>query len=264
MQSSGYIWTFLQVICLAVLFKNVGLPSFCLPFSCQSLEYTQLSSRADKESEEESEELAAYPDGSTGTSIDADTDDTLGRVRWKQGVGGWVSFWATTFFQVLASSISLNLFRSMVFNHSRSRTCWAPSTWQEVIQQKEGTYCYKLMGVKARMIWSRELELGNTSWVPAGVGVLLMRNKPMVGTREESSSPLGDHSHFSAMPLSRRAKSGTLWTCMSSMDLPKSSRKMAALVGAHGFMILLGVPACGLKTTDLDNCRETPVFQALK
>nr|XP_056702535.1 filaggrin-2-like [Euleptes europaea] len=48
--------------------------------SCQeSLEYTQLSSRSDKESEEESDEITTYPDGSTGTSTDADTDATLGR-----------------------------------------------------------------------------------------------------------------------------------------------------------------------------------------
>ncbi|XP_060101466.1 TRIO and F-actin-binding protein [Heteronotia binoei] len=48
--------------------------------SCQeSLEYTQLRGRTDEESEEESKEITAYPDGSTGTNIDVDTDATFSR-----------------------------------------------------------------------------------------------------------------------------------------------------------------------------------------
>ncbi|XP_054845132.1 TRIO and F-actin-binding protein [Eublepharis macularius] len=45
---------------------------------CQeSLEYTQLSSRA--ESEEKSEQIATYPDSSSGTNINADTNATLSK-----------------------------------------------------------------------------------------------------------------------------------------------------------------------------------------
>ncbi|XP_077195591.1 TRIO and F-actin-binding protein isoform X3 [Paroedura picta] len=77
--SSGDLW---DPLCILVpqceLYVCVG--SEGRAESCQeSLEYTQLSSRADKESEEESEEITAYPDSSTGTSIDADTDATLSR-----------------------------------------------------------------------------------------------------------------------------------------------------------------------------------------
>ncbi|XP_048355849.1 TRIO and F-actin-binding protein isoform X2 [Sphaerodactylus townsendi] len=194
--------------------------------SCQeSLEYTQLSSRSDQESKEESEEIAAYPDSSTGASADADTDATLGR-EWEM----------TRFFDSILGSDKQN---TMYYagkkqevrpeNLHADRPRWSESTASKSSGKTERWSCLKaeskVMSQDHADKWRKsQAEGGYFSLERRKSEPSCMSSPPRVGR-----SPLPVHCDASRV-------GGYPASSISSADSSLSCRPSSKSEGQHGLM----------------------------